>query len=97
MYAHKTTDNGAVFNRDVTRQTRRVRDHVVVANGAVVSDVDISHQHISVTNACVFAFAGAFMNRHHFAQNVVVAEAEKAAFAFILGVLRFVTQNDIGP
>ena len=88
MHHHKTTDahilvkGGAaaekrsVIDLNVTREQTIIRDHHVIADLAIVSDVRAYHQKIFVANFCDAAFGAATVNRAKLADNIFVADLD---------------------
>ena len=91
--AHETPDHALVFDGDVARNSGRIGNQVTVAQNAVVPEMNVGHQQIVVAHHRRLALAGRAVNRHHFAQHVVVAQFDERFLALELQVLRLAAQN----
>jgi hypothetical protein len=69
-------------------QKSTVGQNAFVANDAVVGDMAASHEKIVVANARFKPLIGASVNRHIFAENIVLADNSACFFATKLQVLR---------
>ena len=68
---------------------------VVVAQHAVVRDVDADHQEVAVADARRLALAARAVNRHVLAYQVVVADDQPARLAPELHVLRLAAEDGV--
>src|SRR5688572_18625625 len=89
MQTGSAADVGAILNRDVTCQHDLIGDADVIAQDAVMRDVDGDHDQVVVAHAGdAAAVAGSAMNRYVFANLVAVAYFKNGALAAELAVLR---------
>ena len=82
-------DVGEILDRHVAAECRHIAENRVVSHVAVVSDVHVGHEHIAVADfGDPAAAAGAAVNGHELAENVLLADDEARFFAAKLQVLR---------
>lgn len=84
-----------ILRHDVAGEGRAVGKDAIVSQPAVVCDVDPDHEKISRADLRHFMLARRTMNGHAFANQVIVADREVAAFAFELHVLRFPAERGV--
>src|ERR1044071_855353 len=74
-------EEGVVFDCHVARERRAVREHVVVAYEAVVRDVRADHEEVAGAYARLTALAARAVDGRVLANQVVVANDERASLA----------------
>ena len=82
-----------ILRRNMPGQSGAICKNAIVFEQAVVGDVDTDHQKISRTDPRHLAFTRRAMNRHIFADQVLVADDEAAYFAFEINMLRFAPEG----
>ena len=97
MHGHGARERGMVVNVDVPAQQRAVGNHDVVAQAAIVGDVAAGHQEVVAAERrdAVFFFGGA-IDRHAFADDVVVADDDLGVAAAVADILRLAADDDAG-
>ena len=82
-------DVGEVLDRHVAAERRRVAEDGVVADVAVVGDVDVGHEDVAIADRRhAAAAARAAVDRHELAEDVAPADHEARLLAAKLQVLR---------
>jgi len=95
MRPNVVRDKNVVLDDDVSRQRDLVREYVVVADNAVVSNVNADHQKIAGSDAGDLVFPVRPVQRAKLPNDVVVADFEVTALAAKLHVLRFAADNGV--
>ena len=84
-----------IFKCDVSGQSHFVREDVVVADNAVVRDVNADHEKVARTDARRFSLAVRAMERAKLPNYIVVADFEIAPLALKLQILRLAAENSM--
>ncbi len=82
-----------ILDRDVPGERDFVGEDVVVADHAVVRDVNADHEKIARADASGLSFAVGAMKRAKLANHIVVADFEIALLAFKLHILRLAADD----
>lgn len=93
MHAHFAREINMIFRRDVPRQGRPIGESAVVAQAAVVRDVDSDHEEIPRADPRYIVLAGRAMNGHVLADQVVMADNQLRSLAFEFDVLRLASEG----
>ena len=82
-------DGRIILNLDVTRQRRTIGHDDVIAQSAVVSDVNVCHQQIVAANAShASALGRPSVECNEFPDGVLVADDKTSGFTAVFNVLR---------
>ncbi len=97
VHGHGAGERGMIVDVHVPAQQRAVGDHDVVAQFAVVGHVAAGHEEVVVPDGgdAVFFFAAA-IDRHAFADQVVIADRDLRVGAAVADVLRFAADDHAG-
>src|ERR1700749_2145799 len=95
MRADVRREEGVILDRDVARERDAVGEDVVVSYLAVVRDVDSDHEEVSTADARHRALAARAVQRRVLANQVVVADDERARLTSELNVLRLAAHGRV--
>ena len=88
MYAGKGPNRRMISDRHMARERRRIGQNNVIAEQAVMTDMNICHQEIVIADPRLPAASfSASMNIHVFAEYVVVSDSQKRIFTLEFQVL----------
>src|SRR5882757_2361224 len=97
MHGRISRDNGIVVHMDMSAQQNTIRQNRVTEDVAVMSDVRIRHQEISIAypSDAVF-FVGTAIDGDSFAKEIIVTDFNACRAALIAKVLWFGTDDRAG-
>ena len=95
MCADVVRKKNVVFDLNVTRQGHFVGKNIVVANVAIVSNVNSHHEEVSGTYSSNLAFPAGAMKGAELTNQVVVPDLQEAFFAFELHILGFAPEYGV--
>ena len=90
MHAGEATEHHVITELDMASYRAIIRQYRMVADYAIVRDVDVDHEQIAVANygiAAATVVDGASVQGAGFADDVVVADNKPRFFAFVLLIL----------
>ena len=88
MDSSEAAKNSPIPDMDMPCQSYAVGKNTEIANPAIVSNMDIGHEHIAVTNDGLCPFALGKMNSSAFAKMIAITDPDEAFFPTEFDVLR---------